>query len=226
MRLLQSEAGLNVAHVQEVQRQKGRYKQAVEAVSLGDEVLDPKTGITGMLNGFDLLDRMGKIKEIASEDRYSVLASRYLKAIKRGRSTLVVSPTHAEGQLVTGEIRDRLRESGAIGREEVGVQQLRSLNLTDAQKGDGSSYDDADLIVQFHQNVSGGFKRGERYLVELGEADQPVLRNVDGGPAKPLPRQHSDRFDVYRRETVQFAKGDKVRFSLGGNRHRRQTQAC
>jgi len=60
MRLLENEAGLNIARVQEVQRQKGRYKRDVELVSLGNEVIDEKTGLTGMLAGWDLLDRMGK----------------------------------------------------------------------------------------------------------------------------------------------------------------------
>ncbi|WP_153558154.1 MobF family relaxase [Roseimaritima sediminicola] len=216
MRLLETEAGINVARVQEVQRQKGRYKQAVEAVSLGDEVVDAKTGMTGMLAGFDMLDRMGKIKEIASESRHAVIASRYLKAHKRKRSTLIVSPTHAEGRLVTAAIRARLRATGAIGREEQGCFQLRSLNLTDAQKSENLSYAGVDLVVQFHQNVAGGFKRGERYRVSLGEANKPVLQAVGGGPLKPLPKQHPDRFEVYREETVCFSKGDKIRFSLGG----------
>jgi conjugative relaxase-like TrwC/TraI family protein len=216
MRLLESEAGLNVARVQEVQRQKGRYKKSVELVSMGDEVIDPKTGLTGMLAGFDLLDKLGKIKEIGDEDRHSVIATRYLKAIKRKRSTLIVSPTHAEGRAVTSHIRDRLRENGAIGKEERGCSQLRSLNLSDAQKAEAISYAEKGLVIQFHQNVAGGFKRGERYRVEASGSDIPSLVPVGGGSAKPLPQKHPDRFEVYREETVSFAKGDKIRFSLGG----------
>ena len=47
MRLLESEAGLSGARVQEVQRQQGRYKRAVELISLGNEVVDERTGLTG-----------------------------------------------------------------------------------------------------------------------------------------------------------------------------------
>src|SRR5690606_3300624 len=63
MRLIEAEAGLDIARVEKIKRQKGQYKRAVELVSLGDTVIDKQSGLTGMLAGFDLLDRMGKIKE-------------------------------------------------------------------------------------------------------------------------------------------------------------------
>lgn len=216
MRLLENEAGLKIARVQEVQRQKGRYKRAIELVSLGNEVIDAKTGLTGMLAGFDLLDRMGKVKEIGGEDRHAVLATRYIKANKRQRSTLIVAPTHAEGHAVTEHIREQLRVSGAIGKEDRNFSRLRSLNLTDAQKGEAITYRDTGLVVQFHQNVAGGFKRGERYLVAKDDNGTPSLVPMTGGKAKPIPHGHPDRFEVYRKEETQFAKGDKIRFSLGG----------
>lgn len=216
MRLLEKEAGLNVARVEQVQRQKGEYRRAVELISLGHEVIDAKTGLTGMVAGFDLLDRAGKIKEISGEERHAVLADSYLKAAVGKRSTLVVAPTHAEGQAVTAHIRDALRKAGAIGTDAREIMQLRSLNLSEAQKREKATYDQRDLIVQFHQNVKGGFKRGERYRVATDQNGAKELVPLAGGSAKPIPLEAADRFEIYREGTVGFAVGDKVRFSLGG----------
>ncbi|QDV81232.1 MobF family relaxase [Planctomycetes bacterium TBK1r] len=217
MRLLETEAGLNVARIQEVQRQQGRYKRAVELISMGDQVIDHKTGMTGMLAGFDLLDRMGKIKEISGADRHAVLAKRYLKAAKRGRSTLIVAPTHAEGREVTQHIREQLKDKGAVGKEETVFKQLRSLNLSEAQKGQAITYDQPDLVVQFHQNVKGGFKRGERYRVVRGrEGDRRLQPVGKAGESKPIPMGAVERFEVYTETEIAFAPGDKIRFSLGG----------
>jgi len=160
--------------------------------------------------------RAGKIKELGNADRHTVIASRYIKATKRKRSTLIVSPTHAEGRALTIAIRDQLRKKGAIGKETHDFSQLRSLNLTDAQKGESITYAEDGLVVQFHQNVVGGFKRGERYRVSQADNGSPSLVPIAGGTAKPLPHRHPDRFEVYREEKIQFSQGDKIRFSLGG----------
>jgi ATP-dependent exoDNAse (exonuclease V) alpha subunit len=217
MRMLETEAGLNIARVEEIQRQKGRYKKAVELISLGHEVIDKKTGLTGMLAGFDLLDQMGKIHEIAGEDRHAVLAETYLKTVAKNKSTLVIAPTHAEGRAVTEKIREELRERKLLSRKEVTVANLRSMNLTEAQKTVEANYQpDQDMVLQFHQNVKGGYKRGERYRVVAGGRNNALLQPLGGGPRKPIPLEHPDRFEVYKEAEVGFAVGDKIRFTLGG----------
>ena len=214
-RLLEQEAGLSVARVEKIQRQKGRYKEAIELISRGEEVVDKKRNLTGLAAGFDLLDKLGKVREVPSDDRHAMLAQEYLKA-KGEEAPLVVSPTHAEGQAVTQHIRDGLRERGAIGREERELVQLKSLNLTEAERRIAESYQQPDLVVQFHQNVKGGYVRGERYRVTVDEQGQASLKSLRGGPTKPIPVDTPDRFEVYREEKLGLAVGDKVRFSLGG----------
>ncbi|MCA9026697.1 MAG: relaxase domain-containing protein [Planctomycetaceae bacterium] len=215
-RMLQQEAGLNIAKIEEVQRQQGRYKQAVELVSRGHEVIDAKTGLTGLLAGFDLLDRMGKIKEISGDDRHAELAAQYVQARQSQQSTLVVSPTHAEKDALTETIRNALRGAGAIGKEDVEFLRLKSLNLSDAEKRDLRTYRTSGTIIQFHQNVKGGYQRGDRYRVCQEQEGQPVLRPIGGGGAKPIPLDAADRFEVYREQTISLAVGDHIRFTLGG----------
>lgn len=217
MRLLEQEAGLGIARVEAIQRQQGRYRRAVEMISRGQEVVEARSGKTGLLAGFDMLDALGKIQEVAVDDRYKLLADQYLQSEAKGKSTLVVAPTHREAGEVTSEIRDHLKRDGKLGAEERPFVQYRSLNLSAAEKGDARSYaDQKDLVVQFHQNVQGGFQRGERYRVVGVENGEVRLTSLTGGPQKTLPRSSCDRFEVYAERELRIATGDKLRFSLGG----------
>ncbi|MEZ6063744.1 MAG: MobF family relaxase [Planctomycetaceae bacterium] len=216
LRLLEREAGLNMARIETIQRQQGRYRDAVAMISRGNEVIDQTTGMTGLLAGYDMLDRLGKIKEISGENRHEQLADHYLESAKQGRSTLIVAPTHSEGNAVTECVRQKLRDRGSLDTKETAVTQLRSLNLSDAEKSQASSYHGDNLIVQFHQNCKGGFVRGQRYHVVRSQDAAPELRPVAGGPSKPIPFDAPDRFEVYSEGSIRLSAGDKVRFTLGG----------
>lgn len=118
MRLLEKEAGLKMARVENIQRQKGQYRRAVELISKGYEIVDKRTGKTGLLAGYDLLESMGKIKEIASKDRHAQLAEAYLNTLSQGKTSLVIAPTHREAQSATEEIRSKLKEQGKLSTNE------------------------------------------------------------------------------------------------------------
>ncbi|WP_419581514.1 ATP-dependent DNA helicase [Stieleria magnilauensis] len=215
MRLLESEAGLNAAKVETIQRQRGLYRAAVGMISKGHETVEP--GKSGLLAGFDLLDKMGKIKEIGDGDREECLAQTYLESSEKGKSTLVVAPTHAEAKSVTDRIRHSLRDKGKLSRDENFITQLKSLNLTEAEKREVITYaDQTGTIVQFHQNAKGGFKKGERYRVAGAVGKEVRVESVDGGQRKTLPLDAASRFEIYSEKELSIAIGDKVRFSLGG----------
>ncbi|WP_430450704.1 MobF family relaxase [Rhodopirellula europaea] len=217
MRLLEKESGINIARVEAIQRQKGAYRQAVAMISRGHEVVDERTGKTALVEGFDMLDKMGKIKELPGDDRHAVLADQYIEAEKEGKTSLIISPTHAEANQVTTHIRTQLRDAGQLEKEEHALLQLRSLNLTEAQKSECATYNGREgAVVQFHQNVKGGLKRGERYTIESNENGTVNLRSTDGADTKSLPLTNPDRFEVYHQSELSVSVGDKVRFSLSG----------
>jgi conjugative relaxase-like TrwC/TraI family protein len=114
--LLEDRAGLPVATVHEVQRQKhDDYRKAAELMGKGDVV-----------GGFARLNEMGWIKP-------SGLVDDYLNALKQGKGTLIVAPTHAEGNALTHEVRARLKAEGMLAKEEVALPTLRNLNYTKAE---------------------------------------------------------------------------------------------
>jgi conjugative relaxase-like TrwC/TraI family protein len=194
LKLLEDRAGLRVAEVTEIVRQKhDDYKKVAEALSVGRTE-----------EAFKKLDKLGWIKQVADTDRYKQLADAYLSAVaekKRDgtqKSALVVSPTHAEANRVTAAIRDGLKAKGKLGNERI-VTAWVPAHLTDAEKADRTQYEPGDLI-QFHQNAK-GYKKGSRLVV---------------GEGAEAPTELANRFEVYRRAQFALAVGDRVRVTAGG----------
>jgi conjugative relaxase-like TrwC/TraI family protein len=188
LKILENQAGLKAAEVKEIKRQKGEYRAAVESLAAGRTE-----------EGFDRLDQLGWVHEITEDERYRRLADDYVAAVQRGRTALVVSPTHAEGALVNVTIRQKLREKGRLGAEEREVPSLARVDLTEAQKGRTENYREGD-ILQFHQNAR-WFRTGERLTV---------------GEKGALPLDRAKHFQVYRPGKLSLSAGDRVRITNGG----------
>lgn len=187
LRLLEDEAGLRPAELKEIRRQSGEYRQAVEALSDGriDE-------------GFRKLSRLGWIREVKAADRDAELARAYVRSVEAGKSVLVVSPTHREGERVAKEIRDRLKEVGVVSKDEREILRLVPRHLTVSERADPVNLEPGDVAV-FSQNAKGR-RRGERVEIR------------SGAPALPSP----ERFDIFGASKIAVAKGDTVRVTRGG----------
>lgn len=151
--LLEKRAGLPAVEVSEIKRQSGEYKAAVAALAKGH---------TGA--GFDKLDALGWIKE-------GGLVDDYMKAVNAGKSVLVISPTHAEGDKVTTAIRDKLKEAGKLGEGQL-VKQLKPLNLTKAELKELKKHPQEGVLT----NKFAAFREGE---LELAKGD--VVRVTSNG---------------------------------------------
>ncbi|KAB2943013.1 MAG: relaxase domain-containing protein [Phycisphaerae bacterium] len=195
LRLLEEEAGLVPAEIREIQRQRGDYRESVRALSEGRTE-----------DGFRELDRLGWIREVGETERYKALAEDYVATVEEGKTALVVSPTHLEGEWITDEIRARLKQAGRLGEGERTFLALESANLTEAEKADPLNYAPGEVLV-FHQNAK-GHRKGERVFV--GD--------------EPLPLDQSERFQVYRPSVLPIAPGDVLRITRNGTtadgRHR------
>jgi ATP-dependent exoDNAse (exonuclease V) alpha subunit len=185
--LLEDEAGIVPAQVQEIRRQRGEYRNAVSALSKGN-----------IAEGFHRLDTMGAIKELPPEERYTALAEEYVESVRRGMRTLVVSPTHAEGDIVTDHIRSSLRDAGLLDKKQQRCEVLVSRNLTAAERSDPAMLSHGDVLV-YHQNAP-CHKRGQRLVV--GEDS--------------LPLKQAERYTVYRRESMSVSANDILRITKNG----------
>ena len=187
LRLLEEEAGLVPAEIREIQRQKGDYKRAVKELSEGN-----------IEAGFSQLDKLGWVREAPYEERYKLLADEYIDTIQAGKTALVVSPTHMEGDRITAEIRLQLQQIGIVAREERKIRTLETLNLTQAERADAVNYL-PDYVIEFHQNAK-GYDKGQRL----------------SGSAPSLPLEHAGKFQTYHASELALATGDLIRITKNG----------
>lgn len=197
MRLLREYGGITPFTICTIKRQENVEHR--EAIGL---MFEGKT-----LDGFDRLDQLGWVREIASDaERYQAMAEEYVQARKDGEAwdqILLLSPTHAEGKLVVDAVRQKLREAGLLGAKEREFTRWVSADLTEAQRGEERYFRPGRIdMIQYHQNAK-GHKNGERIEVE-------------GLAPERLPLDQADKFQAYRRETIRFAKGDILRFTDNG----------
>lgn len=202
MRILNTVAGVRVAEVSKIYRQKDKtYRQAVEDLSKGD-----------VGAAFEKLEGIGSVKSVEQELVGDKLLDDYIKVIKQGKSALVISPTHEQGEQVTDKIRSRLRDLGQLGKRETVLPRYRQSNMTEAEKSDARNFNVGQLL-QFTQNCK-GFQRGSMWTVF--DSGAGVELKSANGESKSIPLQNSRNFDVFEVNEINLSKGDKIRVTRNG----------
>lgn len=200
LRILNTVGGIRTAEVSRIYRQKTKeYRSAVEDLSKGD-----------VETAFQKLDSIGSIQTADPLKPNEDLVKDYVETIKKGKTALVISPTHQQGSDVTEAIRNELRAIKKIGKKEITAQKLSNLNLTEAEKGDWRSFHEGQ-VIQFNQNAT-GIKRGSRWRVkDTGESC--ITLEGDDGKTTRLSLNQRQSFDVFNEDTMGLSKGDKVRIT-------------
>ena len=203
LRLLESHASLQATELTQIRRQKADAHKAI--------VADLRAG--ELEKAFRQLDKLGMLREMDADQRHEALAADYVAAVKAGKSALVISPTHAEGERVTQEIRSKLKAAKQLGTDERELVQLKNLQWTEAQRGDARNYQ-AGQVIQFHQNIA-GFRRGELVTV-IGRDELSVSVVREDGQIANLPLDMAARFQVSKSRGIGLAPGDWVRVTQNG----------
>ncbi len=206
--LMERYGKMEVAGVEIIQRQKGAYKRAVEQIAERN-----------FAAAFDILEKMGAFRELPILDRENTLARDYQRAFAKGKSVLVVSPTHAECESATQAIRRELKEREIIG-EGVKWRILYNQSWTAAEKRDSRSYT-LGLVAQITRQVK-GFALGEQLEVMEISHRHVVAQNCRG-ESKKLPLNTPEVFSVYKRDAIEVSAGDRIRITANGrseDRHR------
>ncbi len=214
LRIIQKFGGVKPAVISKIQRQKNAdYRSAVKSISAGN-----------IEKGYNTLDQMGAIREADNFDQAREnVAKEYTASVKAKENVLIVATTHAQGKAVTETIREKLKSDGLLQGGEKTFQVQKNLSYTDAQKQDAASYSNG-MIVQFHQNIKGGIKRGTKYQVTGKDEKGNVLiaaervndPNKKEEKAIKLPMKEARKFSVYQKEDIALAKGDQIRITQNG----------
>ncbi|MBT1689874.1 MobF family relaxase [Dawidia soli] len=203
LRILNNVAGIRPSEANRIHRQKNaEYREAVQFLADGR-----------VKEAFGKLDKMDAIKTIDPDSPDNRLVTEYIETLRKGKSALVIAPTHKEGEKLTKGIRSRLRELKMLGREEITVPRLSNLNYTEAQKMDSRNYEGGQ-IIRFNQNVT-GIKRGSAWTVRQVKGNQVEIVD-DKQKALRLPLNLAQRFEVYERSEMDVSKGDKIRITREG----------
>lgn len=208
LRQLIEKAQITPAAVNTIVRQKKNqpYLNAIQELAKGNTFA-----------GFNKIDKMGAVIELEDKvTREQQLASAYIQSLQLGRSALVVSPTHAEGQSITEAIRERLKSKKMITGKEQQFTTQQNLSLTDAQKKDAVQYAEG-MVVQFQQNTKGGYKAGCKYtIVEKDNHGQVIIQSTLDNKKMVLPLHETERFQVYKTRGTPIAKGDLICITQNG----------
>jgi len=193
LRVLEQESQLRSIRLTKVERQKvNSYREAVQ--ELRD---DPQ-------RGFERLDSMGVVREVAWTDRAQAVAAAYTEL--KSQKTLVVCATHDEIDHVTEAIRSDRKLKGELGAGVVVTRHV-SLNWTTAQKKNMRNFHPGQLLG-FHREVKGIKKNETVEVVEVG-SDRLMVRN-ERGEQRALTGKQAKAFDVLEKVPVEVAAGDQL----------------
>ncbi len=118
-----------------------QYRQAVESAAAGK-----------VAESFARLDKMGAVVACGLGGQADKLADEYLRLAEKDASAVVVSQTWAEVHRFNSRVRDALKAKGLLGANDVSIEVLDKLDLTNAQKRDERFYP-KDAIVVFNQKI-------------------------------------------------------------------------
>ncbi|MEZ4991928.1 MAG: MobF family relaxase [Saprospiraceae bacterium] len=207
LRIIEKFGGVKPATISKIQRQKNTdYRSAIKSISLGH-----------IEKGYETLDQMGAIKESDSfEEARENVAKEYTASVKAKENVLIVATTHNQGKAVTETIRENLKSEGILKGKEKVFKTQKNLSYTDAEKQDAANYSQG-MVVQFHQNVKGGIKRGTKYQVIDKDEDGAVrIASENKKEGMKLPMKQANKFSVYKTEEIGLAKGDQIRITQNG----------
>jgi conjugative relaxase-like TrwC/TraI family protein len=189
---------LQVCRLQEIKRQKDPgYREAVRELARGN-----------VLKSFEHFEARGAVKEI--KDNQAMLekaADDYVQSTAAGKLCLAVTPVWSEIHAFSDVVRDKLKETDQLSRNDKPVETVRSYNWTEVERQSVRNYGAGDAIT-FHKAAS-GFARHETVKVIERQKNNLLVERASGERAIFRPAAKS-LFDVGYAEKIGVAAGEKL----------------
>jgi hypothetical protein len=165
----------------------------------------------------------GRISE--TKDIAGTAAQSYLSLTPEDRAkTAVITPSNATRAAITKDIREGLRESGALKGDDKTLVSLNALNFSQATAAEAASYTKGDIILAHATMKEIGYQKGHQYTVTAVDlaSNTLILQDRSSGKAFQVRPRQGDRstskIAVYTEDEKDFAQGDKVRFRINDNK--------
>lgn len=201
LRVLEKESRLKSTLLRQVQRQTAAdYRDAVEDLRRNPE------------RGFEKLDGIGAIREVAWEEKARAVAEAWRSAgagrngTGEPRQVLVVCATHEEIARVTEAIRAERQRAGELG-ESAWLDRYVPQNFTNAQKSEPRNFREGQVLV-FHRATK---DVGRNEALEVVRADKHrIVARTAAGVERELTAKQAKCFEVYERRGLAVAANDRL----------------
>jgi conjugative relaxase-like TrwC/TraI family protein len=169
---LETLANLYLKHLPQVYTNKIQ-KQEIQVEI--ENTNQPRKTFLDRIKTNDFKDIFGNQKQYETQTKFSSEKIDYQKLTPQS-PTLVITPTHKDGDQIHSAIRAKLKDNNLIGQDDHTIQTVRSLTWTTAQKSEISNYQEGQ-ILQFNSNIL-GFKKGEKWEV-IGNQKKESEQNIE-----------------------------------------------
>ena len=197
------EAGMHTAKLDEIVRQKDpALKSTVELLATGQ--------ISAAL---DALGQQGRVQQIPDkEERVRAIAKSYVKSPE---NTLIVSPDNASRRELNAAVRQELKATGALAKEDHTFRVLvPRQDMTGAERSWASHYELDDVVRYTRGSKTIGIEAGSYASVAAinPAANQLTVEKANGEIATYDPRRLTG-VSVYQEIDRQFSSGDRIQFT-------------
>lgn len=220
--------GLDFAQMKDINRQKNEELKLLVDTTLGNskEELEAKN----IKQAVKMMDEKGFIVEdqgtvevdlansAEKETKAAALVNlvdKYVNLPKDERdNSKVITPFNKDREEFNELVRDKLKEKGEIGEQDIKLETLKSVNRTSAEINDAFYYKEGEK-VQFGSEVRYlGIAKNELLTVvgKDAKAKKVSLQNSEGKTIEWSPAK-SHRVSVYNAKEIMIAEGDKVKFT-------------
>jgi conjugative relaxase-like TrwC/TraI family protein len=197
------DAGMRTAKLDEIVRQKDpALKSAVELLATGQ--------ISAAL---DALGQQGRVQQIPDkEERVRAIAKSYVESPE---NTLIVSPDNASRRELNVAVRQELKATGALAKEDHTFRVLvPRQDMTGAERSWASHYEIDDVVRYTRGSKTIGIEAGSYASVAAinPAANQLTVEKANGEIATYDPRRLTG-VSVYQEIDRQFSSGDRIQFT-------------
>ncbi len=196
LRVIETHSKLQRVELTAIRRQEHKaYRGAVRCLAAGAARV-----------GLERLDEMGWVRD-AGPNYLRTAAEEFMRVSEDGRQlgrVLAVTPTWAEHEVLTAELRKQLKARGIVGAGEV-ITVHDPLKWTRAQTRSARNYTPG-MVVTFNR-TAGGHRSGESCEVVRVTRNGVFLRGAQD--EEPLPLR-SGSFSVSRTRSLEVANGDRL----------------
>ena len=171
------------------------YRKAVEVAAAGK-----------LAESFDRLDKMGAVVSCGLGEQADKLADEYVRLTEENATAVVVSQTWGEVHRVNSKVRDALKGKGLLGANDVTVQALDKMDLTNAQKRDKRFYP-RDAVIVFNQKVRQTEPGMRGKLTAIRECG--IFVEINGKDVL-VSNKVLDKITICQPREIPIAEGDKL----------------